>query len=441
MPLGADATVVIAGGGTGGHLIPGLAVARELVGRGVRRIVFVGTERGVETQLVPAAGFDLELIAVGGLKNVGWRSAGRTMLNLPRAVRRSKDILRTSGAAAVLGIGGYASGPVLLAAAWLRLPITVLESNARTGLANRLAAHWVQTAAVTFPETARDFRRAVVTGVPVRDEFFHLPPPPRRSPPVLLAFGGSQGARAINDALLGAARIWNAKGWGVHLIHQTGAREYNRVHDEYCQANLAVAPPQADANAAPGGGFRVEVHPFIEDMAGAMARADIVISRAGASTLAELAAAGRAAVLIPFPGAADDHQLRNAQAYEQSGAAWLLEQRELTGERLAAMIEELGSAPAQLARVETCVRRWARPGAAAAIADLVLQRPSTPTPPAAGAATGSAPGTREAAAGPTPGRAAGWERWRRGDGAALRSGGEPLRLDCLQVAAARSHRT
>lgn len=356
-----ETTVAIAGGGTGGHLIPGLAVAAELRARGIGRIVFIGTPRGVETRLVPAAGFDLHLINVSGLKNVGWRAAARALMALPAAILASRRILRDAGAGVVLGIGGYASGPALAAAANLKIPIVVMEVNAHTGLANRLAARWVRRAAVNFPATARDFPHAVVTGVPVRDAFFHLDPPLAQEPPVILAFGGSQGARAINDALLAAARTWNAKGWRATLIHQTGTREYNRILDAYRQAGLSASSE-----------LRVEVHPFIEDMAAAMARAELVISRSGASTLAELAAAGRPAILIPFPGAADQHQLRNARAYEQAGAAIVIEQAQLAGERLAAEVEGLMAAPARRAALAAAARGFARPHAAATIADLVL---------------------------------------------------------------------
>ncbi len=372
-------TVIIAGGGTGGHLIPGLAVARELVARGVRRIVFVGTARGVERTLVPAAGFDLELIEVGGLKQVGWRKTWRTLRALPKAVSQCRRILRATAAPVVLGIGGYASGPMLLAAARAKRRVVLLEINARAGLANRLAARWADAAAVAFPETARQFRRGVVTGVPVREAFFAAADQAPESPPLVLVFGGSQGARAINLAMVEAARIWNAKGLGIRAIHQTGGGEYNRVLGLYRQAGVEVAAAGGDGEAARGKGdptvttTEITVRPFIDDMAGAMAAAALVVCRSGASTLGELAAAGRAAVLIPFPGAADDHQLRNARTYESAGAAAVLEQKDLSGARLAAEIEGLLAAPERRAAMAAAVRQWARPGAAAAIADLVLE--------------------------------------------------------------------
>lgn len=380
MPVG---TVVITGGGTGGHLIPGLAVARELVARGVGRILFVGAERGVERTLVPAAGFDLELVRIGGLKGAGWRKTWRTLRELPKALMQCRRILRETQAPVVLGIGGYASGPMLLAAARAGRGVVLLEINARAGLANRLAARWADAAAVTFPETARQLRRAVVTGVPVRTAFFGVGERPAPAGGILV-FGGSQGARAINQAMVAAARIWNAKGTQLAVRHQTGAGEYNRVLDSYRQAGVAVrAVPGAAAMTGEHQG--IIVRPFIEDMADAMARAAVVVSRSGASTLGELAAAARPAVLIPLPSAADQHQLRNARAFEASGAAMVLEQRDLSGERLAAAIEELLAAPERRAAMGRAARGWARPGAAAAIADLVLataSRHSRATPPA-----------------------------------------------------------
>lgn len=364
--------MIIAGGGTGGHLMPGLAVARELMAQGAGRIVFVGTERGVERTLVPAAGFDLELIQIGGLKGAGWRKTWRTLRALPKAVMQCRRILRETQAPVVLGIGGYASGPMLLAAARARRRLVLLEINARAGLANRIAARWADAAAVTFPETARELRRTVVTGVPVREEFFRVGAwaTEAATPARLLVFGGSQGARAINEAMVAAARIWNAKGMEIAVTHQTGGGEYNRVLASYRQAEIAVTEmPEAGLEED---GKGITVRPFIDHMAEAMGRAALIVCRSGASTLGELAAAGRPALLIPFPAAADQHQLRNARAYEGSGAAAVLEQRELTGERLAAEVEALLAAPERRRAMAAAIRAWARPGAAAAIANLVL---------------------------------------------------------------------
>ncbi|HXE30217.1 MAG TPA: UDP-N-acetylglucosamine--N-acetylmuramyl-(pentapeptide) pyrophosphoryl-undecaprenol N-acetylglucosamine transferase [Terriglobales bacterium] len=324
-------SIVIAGGGTGGHLMPGLAVAEELRRAGARRIVFVGTARGIEARLVQPAGYELRLIQVGGLKGRGLGRRIATMTQLPRAIGECIRLLRECHASVVFGIGGYASGPALAAAALLRIPVVLLEVNARSGLANRWAARWAKAAAVNFPETGRDFRRAVVTGIPVRPEFFThrgaLPPPGQ---PVVLVFGGSQGAHALNQA------VSVLPPGPYRLRHQSGA------------------------------------HDFIHDMAGAMAEASVVVCRAGASTLGELAAVGRAAILVPFPAAADQHQLRNAQAFAKAGAAVLLPQSELTPASLATAIEELLAQPERRRGMEAAARRFAHPDAARAIAALVL---------------------------------------------------------------------
>ncbi len=351
--------VVIAGGGTGGHVMPGLAVARELRAAGAA-VTFVGTARGLEAKLAPAAGFELRLIRIGGLKS---GSAGRrlgALAQLPRAIGESVGILRAAGAQAVLGIGGYASGPALAAAALLRIPCVVLEVNARSGLANRLAARWVRAAAVNFPETARDYphARVEVTGIPVRAEFFaaaeRMPPEESLEPPLVLVTGGSQGAHAINAAVAAMAPEV-----GFRILHQTGAADYEAVQRAYA-----------------GLGGRARAAAFVDDMAQAMGEAALVVCRAGASTLGELAAARRAAILIPYPAATDQHQLRNAQALAAAGAARLLEQRELTPERLAGLCRELLERPQERAAMQRAITGFAHPDAARAIARMVLD-PST----------------------------------------------------------------
>ncbi|MGH9481920.1 MAG: undecaprenyldiphospho-muramoylpentapeptide beta-N-acetylglucosaminyltransferase [Terriglobales bacterium] len=342
--------IAIAGGGTGGHLMPGLAVARALQAAGAGPIAFIGTTRGLEARWVPAAGFELHPIAIGGLKSGSAARRLASLAQIPRAVAQSAGVLRRMRAAVVFGIGGYASGPALAAAALLRRPVVVLEVNARTGLANRWASRWVSTAAVNFPQTGHDFRRAVVTGVPVRPEFFLS----RRSAPgvgsQVLVTGGSQGAHALNQAV--AAMAPRAS---FRMLHQTGAADL-----EACRAAYA------------GLGGRAEAAAFIEDMAGAMSSADLVVCRSGASTLGELAALGKAAILVPFPGAADQHQLHNAQAYAQAGAAVLLEQTQLSPERLAETIAALLAAPERLAAMGAAARQFAHPRAAEEIAALVL---------------------------------------------------------------------
>ncbi|HXR96899.1 MAG TPA: undecaprenyldiphospho-muramoylpentapeptide beta-N-acetylglucosaminyltransferase [Terriglobales bacterium] len=333
--------VVIAGGGTGGHLIPGLAVARALVERGIDagNITFVGTARGIEARMVPASGFALRLIAIAGWKGTGLARRLRAAAQLPIAIGQCVRILRQTRAHVVFGIGGYASGPALAAALVLRIPVVLLEVNASAGLANRLAARWARAAAVNFPETARQFKHALVTGIPVRAEFF-----PRSGEGALendepanasvLVFGGSQGARAINAA---AGELAERLPPGTALRRQTGADD------------------------------------FIADMAGAMRAAQVVVARAGASTLGELAAAGKPSVLIPLPTAADQHQLRNAEAYARAGAAVLLPQAELTPERLAKEVNALLGDRAQRQRMAAAVRNFAHRDAAAAIAGLILE--------------------------------------------------------------------
>ncbi|MGH9467154.1 MAG: undecaprenyldiphospho-muramoylpentapeptide beta-N-acetylglucosaminyltransferase [Terriglobales bacterium] len=345
--------IVIAGGGTGGHLMPGLAVARALRDRGAGDITFVGTARGLEARLVPEAGFRLRLISISGLKSGGKLRRLGSVLQLPGAVGQSARILRQTGAKVVLGIGGYASGPVLAAAALLRVPIVVLEVNAQTGLANRLAARWVRVAAVNFPETARDFRRAEVTGIPVRAEFFQARE--EATPPLVLVFGGSQGAHALNQATqVMTPRV------GFRILHQTGERDYASVAAAYA-----------------GLGARVRAVPFIGDMAGAMGEAAVVVCRSGASTLGELAAARKPAILVPYPAAADQHQLRNARAYARAGAAMLLEQAELTPASLERAVAELLADPQRREKMRAALAPFAHPGAAEAIADMVAQHMRT----------------------------------------------------------------
>jgi UDP-N-acetylglucosamine--N-acetylmuramyl-(pentapeptide) pyrophosphoryl-undecaprenol N-acetylglucosamine transferase len=342
--------IVIAGGGTGGHVMPGLAVARELRAAGAA-VTFVGTARGLEARLAPAAGFELRLITIGGLKSGSAARRLRTLGQLPAAVWQGARILRETRAQAVLGIGGYASGPVLAAAGLMRVPAVVLEVNARSGLANRLAARWVRAAAVNFAETARDYRHAVVTGIPVRAEFFRAAEQAPDEPPLVLVTGGSQGARAIN-AGVGAM----APQVGFRILHQTGAAEAEAIARGY---------------EALGG--RARAAAFLEDMAAAMAAASLVVCRAGASTLGELAAARRPAILIPYPAATDQHQLRNAEALARAGAARLLEQRELTPERLAAACEELLAKPEERAAMAAALGGFAHRDAAGAIARMVTE--------------------------------------------------------------------
>lgn len=347
---------ILAGGGTGGHVIPALAIAQELRSRYAADVIFVGTARGIENRLVPAAGFRLELVQVGALKNVGLATRARTLFDLPRAVVRAWRILKDFRAQVVIGVGGYASGPAMLAAALAGVPTLAFEPNFVPGFANRVVAPMVNAAAVHFPETARCFRRAQVTGVPVRRRFFEIPPRPAGAPPTLLAFGGSQGATALNRTLAASLPALIRALPGLHILHQTGERDYNDAQAAYLQAGISA-----------------EVSPFIDDMPGAFARADLLLCRSGASTVAEVTAAGKPAVFVPFPRAADDHQRRNAEALAQAGAAAVIPEAELTAERLVETVSKLMGDRARLAAMGAAARRLAHPDAAGTIAEMAAR--------------------------------------------------------------------
>ena len=348
---------ILAGGGTGGHVIPAIAIAQELQKLYQAEVEFIGTARGLENRLVPAAGFPLRLIKVGALNRVSFTTRLKTLLDLPRAVITSGRFLNEFQPDVVIGVGGYASGPAMLAAIRKRIPTLAFEPNLVPGFANRVVARFVSAAAVHFEQTAERFRNAVVTGVPVRPAFFQIAA--RKydlSNPTLLVFGGSQGARAINKAVPGTALMLANRIPGLRVIHQTGERDYNDVLAEYSQA-----------------GFAAEVHKFIDDMPAFFARADLILCRSGASTVAEVAAAGKPAVFVPFPLAADDHQRRNAEAMERAGAAVVLEETRLDEvwlvDTIAALLEDQG----RLVRMSQAARAMAHPNAAREIAELAAR--------------------------------------------------------------------
>lgn len=344
--------VILAGGGTGGHVIPALAIARELRDHHGADVLFIGTSRGLETRLVPAAGFPLKLVEVGQLKNVSLATRVRTMLALPRALFRAASLVREFRPGVVIGVGGYASGPGMLAAALAGVPTLAFEPNYVPGLANRLVSPMISAAAVQFPQTGRAFRKHVVTGIPVRPEFFRLPERAGGAP-TLLVFGGSQGARAINRAVVEALPGLRERVPDIHVIHQTGERDYDESQAAYLHSGISA-----------------ELHRFIDDMPATFARADLIICRSGASTVAEVAAAGKPAIFIPFPRAADDHQLRNAEALARDGAALLIRESDLSRERLIDTVASLLGDRERLAAVGAAARAHAYPDAAARIALL-----------------------------------------------------------------------
>jgi UDP-N-acetylglucosamine--N-acetylmuramyl-(pentapeptide) pyrophosphoryl-undecaprenol N-acetylglucosamine transferase len=317
--------VLIAGGGTGGHVIPALAIARELRDAHGAEVRFVGTARGLETRLVPEAGFSLELIHVGQLKGVSLATRTRTLFDLPLGVMRCVELLRSFRPDVVIGVGGYASGPAMMAAILLRIPTLAFEPNAVPGLANRLVGKWVNAAAVNFEETKRFFRNASVTGTPVRPEFFSVAKtvPGKR----LLVFGASQGARVFNELVPKIMQRLLDAVPGLDVVHQTGARHGETTLETYKRLGIGFE--------------RLVVTPYLDDMPRQFGDADLILCRSGASSVAELAAAGKAAVLVPFPQAADDHQRKNADAFVAAGAAELIVEAELSEERLLKVLSGL----------------------------------------------------------------------------------------------------
>ena len=355
-------SVVIAGGGTGGHLYPGIAVAREVLRREPgARVSFAGTARGIEARVVPGEGFELDLIRSAGIKGKSMTVRLRGALLVPAGLIDAWRLISRRRPDVVIGVGGYSSGPVVLAAALRRIPTLVLEQNAVPGLTNRLLARVVRAAAVTYNETLGYFGgRGFVTGNPVRSEFFQTSNFERRTSTGaarrVLILGGSQGAHAINMAMVAAAPRLVRSLPGLEVVHQTGQKDLAAVREEYRR-----------------GGVPARAEPFFDAVAGEMNAADLVISRAGATTLAELAAAGRPAVLVPFPAATDDHQRKNAKVLADAGAAVLLDERDLTPDRLG---EAAGSILADEARrraMGDAMGTFARPDAAARIVDRVFR--------------------------------------------------------------------
>ncbi|HWF66817.1 MAG TPA: undecaprenyldiphospho-muramoylpentapeptide beta-N-acetylglucosaminyltransferase [Acidobacteriaceae bacterium] len=354
--------VLIAGGGTGGHVIPALAVARELVERFGADVRFVGTARGLETKLVPAAGFPLDLIQVGQLNRVSVATKLKTAVGLPRSISACIGQLHTFRPHVVFGVGGYASGPAMMAAILTGTPCVAFEPNAIPGMANRLVGRWVKDAAVNFPDTVSYFRHAQVTGIPVRPEFFSISSRPVGSAPHLLVFGGSQGARVLNRTLPQVAEALFAAVPALTILHQCGARHVEETEQVYRQS---LGPQRAGLWS---------VQPFLDDMPQQFAAATLVLSRSGASTVAELAAAARPSLLIPFPLAADDHQRRNAEELVKAGAAAMLLETELTPERLLTELLALLQHPFRLGEMGKAARTLAHPNAAAEIAALLKKQ-------------------------------------------------------------------
>jgi len=343
---------VLTGGGTGGHVFPALAVAHILRARG-HRLLFVGTREGMESKLVPDAGFEIEFVRSGGLNRVGLRQQAQTLLALPMGVAAAGRLLKKFQPKAIFSMGGYVAGPVMLSAILSGLPLVVMEPNAIPGFANRKAARYVYRALLGFESTKRWFpaSRCEVTGLPVRPEFFALQPK-TSGMFTLLITGGSRGARRLNQAARAAWPLLRQS--PIRLVHQTGANEYDALAKDF-----------------PAAGVDGEVVPFIRNMAEAFSGADLVLGRAGAGGVNEIAAAGMASILIPLPRAADDHQRRNAEALVEANAARMVPDAELTGEKLFEVVEALRGSPGVLAEIRQNVRQFAHPGAAERAANVL----------------------------------------------------------------------
>jgi UDP-N-acetylglucosamine--N-acetylmuramyl-(pentapeptide) pyrophosphoryl-undecaprenol N-acetylglucosamine transferase len=350
--------VLIAAGGTGGHIYPGIAVANEILRRDPQsEIKFVGTARGLENKLVPRAGFELSIIDSAGLKNVGFAARLRGLLILPKSFTEARRVIAGFRPDIVIGAGGYVSGPVLLSAALMPMPTMVMESNALPGWTNRRLARFVNRAAVSFEESLPYFRgKGVVTGNPVRREFFEIPARQRDLNEFsILIFGGSQGARAINNAMVAALPLLEEWKKRFRITHQTGEADFENVNAAYQAA----------------GWNHASVTKYVDNMVNAFAEVDLVICRAGATTTAELIAAGKASVMIPFPLAADDHQRKNAEALQAAGGTKMILQADLSGERLATEIKNLAAQPELITEMEQSSRSLARGDAAAAVVNLI----------------------------------------------------------------------
>lgn len=351
--------LLIAGGGTGGHLFPGVAIAEELRARaGDAQIRFVGTRRGIEARVLPQLGWELDLIEVSGLKTVGALGALRGLARLPRALWQARRVVRSFAPDAVIGVGGYASGPVVLMARLAGVPTAICEQNSIPGLTNKILGRLARAVFVSFDGTRRFFkpRKTVVSGNPVRRELVQKLLEPPAAPAAdsrvhVLVSGGSLGAVAVND-LAAEALIALAKSTPLAIVHQTGEKGLDATTRRYADAGVAA-----------------ECRAFITDMASAYHRADIIIARAGATTVAELAITGKPAVFIPYPFAADNHQEINARAMAEAGAALMFRQSELTADKLAAALAPLVGDAARRAEMGARMKALARPSAAATVVD------------------------------------------------------------------------
>jgi UDP-N-acetylglucosamine--N-acetylmuramyl-(pentapeptide) pyrophosphoryl-undecaprenol N-acetylglucosamine transferase len=347
--------ILIAAGGTGGHIYPGIAVAKEILQRDAEsKILFVGSARGLETKIVPANGFELSLINSAGLKNVGIVGQLKGLMILPKSFLEARKIIKKFNPDVVVGAGGYVTGSVLLMASLMRIPTLVMDSNALPGFTNRRLAPFVTKAALTFEEALLYFgKKGIVTGNPVRKEFFEIQPKSRGEKLNLLIFGGSQGARAINNTMTEALPLLDKE--SLQITHQTGETDFEKIAEIYKREGWETA----------------DVRAYISDMVSEFEKADLVLCRAGATTCAELSAAGKASIMIPLPTAADDHQRKNAEALEKADAAKMILQSDLSKESLAKEITDLIKAPEKITAMENAAKKLAKADAAEVTVDLI----------------------------------------------------------------------
>jgi UDP-N-acetylglucosamine--N-acetylmuramyl-(pentapeptide) pyrophosphoryl-undecaprenol N-acetylglucosamine transferase len=356
--------ILMAAGGTGGHIFPALAMADEMRRRSEStepgavqyETVFLGTGRGIEGRVIPRAGYRLETIHAAGLKGIsGWKRV-LNAARLPRSAFEAARLLYRFQPGVVVGIGGYISGPVMAEAALAGIPTLLYEANVVPGFTNRVLAPLVRLAAVGFEQSLAVYgSKGRFTGHPVRQEFYDVKPKLHEPPYTVLIVGGSQGARALNQCLIEGLPLFRSQAAGtLSFIHQTGEADYNAV-------GAAYGSEWAGS----------EVCAFIDDIAEAFSRADLIICRAGAATVAELAAAGKASILVPYPSATDQHQLHNAKALDYAGTACVIEQNDLTPGRLVECVMGLLADPGKLARMEQQAKNLASPQAACRIAELI----------------------------------------------------------------------
>jgi UDP-N-acetylglucosamine--N-acetylmuramyl-(pentapeptide) pyrophosphoryl-undecaprenol N-acetylglucosamine transferase len=362
--------LLIAGGGTGGHLFPGVAIAEELRGRDpAAEILFVGTERGIEARVIPqigpGLGAELALIQISGLKTVGALGAIKGLLRVPRAIWQSRAILRRFRPDVVIGVGGYASGPVVLAARLAGIPTAILEQNSIPGLTNKILGRLVRAVFLAFEETRGFFaaKKIRMTGNPIRRDIrraLAAEASAAATVPHLFVFGGSQGATAVNALAVDALALLRQRGIPFTVTHQTGQADLELTRNRYLTA-----------------GIEADVRPFIQEMAAEYRKADLVLSRSGATTVAELGVVGRPAILIPYPQAADNHQEINARELVAAGGAVMLRQAGLDAATLADALAALLTDPEARRRMGNAMKAIGRPDAAATITDWAQAQAST----------------------------------------------------------------